>query len=49
VAGGDLASAADALEELEETARLHVLLHGQPTRPLTAQQADDLHRRYTTA
>jgi len=49
VAGGDLATAADALEELEETARLHLLLDGRATRPLTAEQADDLHRRHTTA
>jgi ribulose-5-phosphate 4-epimerase/fuculose-1-phosphate aldolase len=42
VAGIDLASAADAVEELEETARLFLLLQGQRTRPLTASQADEL-------
>ncbi|WP_076258566.1 3-oxo-tetronate 4-phosphate decarboxylase [Intrasporangium flavum] len=49
VAGADLASAADALEELEETARLHLLLEGRATRPLTPEQSDDLHRRFTSA
>lgn len=34
VAAADLASAADALEELEETAKLHLLLHGHPTSPV---------------
>ena len=42
VAGGDLAAAADAVEELEETARLHLLLQGHRTRPLTPEQADGL-------
>jgi 3-dehydro-4-phosphotetronate decarboxylase len=42
VAGVDLASAADAVEELEETARLFLLLRGHRTRPLTAAQADEL-------
>ncbi|MFF3978011.1 3-oxo-tetronate 4-phosphate decarboxylase [Streptomyces sp. NPDC001828] len=41
VAGSSLATAMDALEELEETARLFLLLRGLPTRPLTeAEQAD---------
>ncbi|WP_324901121.1 3-oxo-tetronate 4-phosphate decarboxylase [Streptomyces sp. CB01201] len=40
VAGTSLATALDALEELEETARLFLLLKGMPTRPLTdAEQA----------
>jgi ribulose-5-phosphate 4-epimerase/fuculose-1-phosphate aldolase len=39
VAGADLAAAADAVEELEETARLHLLLQGRRTRPLTPEQA----------
>ncbi|ROS32113.1 3-oxo-tetronate 4-phosphate decarboxylase [Amycolatopsis thermoflava] len=39
VAGADLAAAADAVEELEETARLHLLLRGHATRPLTPEQA----------
>ena len=46
VAGVDLAAAADAAEELEETARLHLLLRGSPTRPLTTEQSADLARRY---
>lgn len=46
VAGADLAAAADALEELEETARLHLLLRGERTRPLSRDQVADLHRRY---
>ena len=46
VAGADLPAAADAVEELEETARLHLLLRGEKTRPLTPDQVADLHRRY---
>lgn len=46
VAGTDLAEAADAAEELEETARLFLLLRGQQLRPLTADQVADLARRY---
>ena len=46
VAGTDLAAAADAAEELEETARLFLLLRGHSTRPLTHDQVDDLNRRY---
>ncbi|MGP3769631.1 3-oxo-tetronate 4-phosphate decarboxylase [Streptomyces sp. SDT5-1] len=39
VAGATLEQAADATEELEETARLHLLLRGHRTRPLTPEQA----------
>ena len=46
VAGADLASAADAAEELEETARLFLLLRGHHTRPLTHDRVADLHRRF---
>jgi ribulose-5-phosphate 4-epimerase/fuculose-1-phosphate aldolase len=46
VAAADLASAADAAEELEETARLHLLLRGHATRPLDPEQVADLHRRF---
>lgn len=46
VAGADLASAADAAEELEETARLFLLLRGHTTRPLTSEQVADLQRRF---
>jgi ribulose-5-phosphate 4-epimerase/fuculose-1-phosphate aldolase len=42
VAGTSLAAAMDALEELEETAKLHLLLQGHRTRPLTSDQAADL-------
>lgn len=38
VSGSSLAAAADATEELEETARLFLLLHGRPTRFLTREQ-----------
>ncbi|MFG1689650.1 3-oxo-tetronate 4-phosphate decarboxylase [Nonomuraea sp. NPDC049269] len=39
VAGADLATAADVVEELEETARLWLLLRDRPIRPLTPTQA----------
>jgi ribulose-5-phosphate 4-epimerase/fuculose-1-phosphate aldolase len=39
VAGTSLAAAAAAIEELEETAKLHLLLQGHRIRPLTAEQA----------
>lgn len=42
VAGRDLAGAADALEELEQTARLFLMLEGRPHRHLTPEQADTL-------
>ncbi|TYL51754.1 aldolase [Nocardioides sp. BGMRC 2183] len=45
-AGADLAAAADAAEELEETARLFLLLRDRPINPLTADQVSDLRRRY---
>jgi 3-dehydro-4-phosphotetronate decarboxylase len=38
VAGKSLVAAADAIEELEATARLYVLLRGQELRVLTAEQ-----------
>jgi len=44
VAGADLAAAADAIEELEETARLFLLLRGHPARPLTDDQVADLEK-----
>ncbi len=40
VAGSGLSAALDAIEELEETARLYLLLQGHRTRPLTAAQTD---------
>lgn len=49
VAGVDLAAAADAVEELEETARLHLLLQGHRARPLTEEQVADLRARTARA
>lgn len=46
VAAGDLDKAVYAVEELEETAKLFLLLAGHKTRPLTPQQVEDLHRRF---
>lgn len=46
VAGTSLSAAADATEELEATAKLHLLLQGHRTRPLTPQQVEDLERRF---
>lgn len=46
VAGGSLDAAADAVEELEEAARLYLLLHGRRVRTLTPEQVADLKRRY---
>lgn len=46
VAGSTLAAAADAIEELEATARLHLLLRGEKTRPLDATQVAELRLRY---
>lgn len=46
VAGSTLAAAADAIEELEATARLHLLLRGEKIRPLNAAQVAELKRRY---
>ena len=42
VAGSSLSAAGAAVEELEETARLHPLLHGHPTRFLTPEQITEL-------
>jgi ribulose-5-phosphate 4-epimerase/fuculose-1-phosphate aldolase len=46
VAGSSLANAQFATEELEETARLFLMLRSMPIRPLTRQQVDALRRRY---
>jgi ribulose-5-phosphate 4-epimerase/fuculose-1-phosphate aldolase len=45
VAADDLLSAADAAEEIEETARLRLLLGDSPTRPLTSVQLSALAQR----
>jgi ribulose-5-phosphate 4-epimerase/fuculose-1-phosphate aldolase len=42
VAADDLLSAADAAEEIEETAGLWLMLRNQPTRPLTSAQLTNL-------
>lgn len=46
VAGSSLAAATDAIEELEATARLYLLLRGQQLRLLTTEQVAELRRRY---
>lgn len=46
VAGTSLANAQFATEELEETARLFLLLRGLPIRPLTPQQVAELRQRF---
>lgn len=46
VAGTSLAAAADAVEELEATAKLYLLLRHERTRPLTPEQATELRRRF---
>lgn len=46
VAGTDLDAAVYATEELEETARLFLMLRGQQTRFLTDQQCDELRQRF---
>ncbi len=46
VAGTSLSAAAGAIEELEETAKLHLLLHGHRIRPLTQAQVSELRARF---
>jgi ribulose-5-phosphate 4-epimerase/fuculose-1-phosphate aldolase len=46
VAGSSLDAAGHAMEELEETAKLFLLLRGQRTRPLTADQTADLRAHF---
>ena len=48
VAGSSLAAAADAIEELESTAQLYLLLRGSRVRALTETQVAELERRYPT-
>jgi ribulose-5-phosphate 4-epimerase/fuculose-1-phosphate aldolase len=48
VAGKSLDAAVGAVEELEATARLYLLLHDRPTRPLGAEQVAELRRLYPT-
>jgi ribulose-5-phosphate 4-epimerase/fuculose-1-phosphate aldolase len=46
VAGTNLAAACDAVEELEATARLYLLLRGSRIRALSAEQCEELRRRF---
>jgi ribulose-5-phosphate 4-epimerase/fuculose-1-phosphate aldolase len=46
VAGSSLAAAADAVEELEATARLYLLLRGAKVRCLTPAQVAELRRKF---
>jgi ribulose-5-phosphate 4-epimerase/fuculose-1-phosphate aldolase len=46
VAGKDLESAVYATEELEETARLYLLLRGNRIKILTPEQVAELHRKW---
>ena len=46
VAGRSLEAAVYATEELEETAKLHLLLHGRNPRVLTPAQIEDLRRAF---
>jgi 3-dehydro-4-phosphotetronate decarboxylase len=46
VAGASLEAAVYAIEELEETAKLFLLLHGRRIRPLTAEQVADLRAHF---
>jgi ribulose-5-phosphate 4-epimerase/fuculose-1-phosphate aldolase len=46
VAGASLAAASDAVEELEATARLYLLLKGQRIRALSPEQCADLRQRF---
>ena len=48
VAGESLEAAVNAIEELEETAKLFLLLRHEKTRWLTPQQAAEVRRRYPT-
>jgi ribulose-5-phosphate 4-epimerase/fuculose-1-phosphate aldolase len=46
VAGSSLSAAQDAIEELEETAKLFLMLRGERLRLLTDAQVDELERRF---
>ena len=48
VAGSSLSAATDAVEELEATARLFVMLRGQPCRCLSGEQVAELRNRFPT-
>lgn len=46
VSGASLAAAADAVEELEATAKLWLLVRREQVRPLTAEEAAEIARRF---
>jgi ribulose-5-phosphate 4-epimerase/fuculose-1-phosphate aldolase len=46
VAGSTLDAAVNAIEELEQTAKLVLLLHNRPTRLLTPEQIAELSSRF---
>ena len=46
VAGTSLDGAGNAIEELEETAKLYLLLHGRRIRPLTPEQVADVRAHF---
>jgi len=46
VAGVDLSEAVYSIEELEETAKLFLLLRGEKTRPLTCDETTELRQRF---
>jgi ribulose-5-phosphate 4-epimerase/fuculose-1-phosphate aldolase len=48
VRGTSLDAAVSAIEELEETAKLHLLLHGRRVRALTAEQVEGVRARSST-
>lgn len=46
VAGSSLSAAADAIEELEATAKMHLTLHGRACRCLTPEQVAELKAKF---
>ena len=48
VAGSSISAATDAVEELEETAKLFLLLHGRRMRTLDAAQVAELRAKHST-
>lgn len=46
VSGSDLNAASCAIEEIEETAKLHMLLENHKTHPLTAKQVAEINDRF---
>jgi 3-dehydro-4-phosphotetronate decarboxylase len=49
VSGTALEDAANAVEELEETAKIFLLLRGSPSRPLTPEQVEELHSAFPSS